>query len=158
MNQILTPGFKMNQRLSQYDEFKATYPDQIASSSDIKRVPLSKEDWFLISSIQYAINNCCRYRKEYKDHWRIMLSLADEGDCEDFVFTKRFLLHKAGFSLNAFVPVICERNGKGHMVLCIRTNEGDFIADNIIKDIRQMAHIRYDYKYILVNDIWQMVM
>lgn len=158
MNKILTPGFAMNQKLPQYDEFRATYPYQIARNIAIQRVHLNKADWFLVTCIQYAINNCCRYRKEYKDYWRIMLSLADEGDCEDIVFTKRFLLHKAGFSLNAFVPVICEYNGKGHMILCIRTDEGDFIADNIIKDIRKLEDINYKMQYMLISNTWRMVL
>lgn len=159
MTEILKPGFAMTSQLPQFDEFKARYPDQIASNLEEERVQLSNEDWFLITCIHNAINNCCRYRKDTNDIWRIMIDLASEGDCEDFVFTKRFLIDKAGYSLNAFVPVICyNRDNQGHMVLCIRTIEGDFISDNIISDIRKLDHVGYKWKYMLINDTWRMVL
>jgi len=158
MSEILTPGFAMTQRLPQFDDFKARYPDQIASKLEEERFNPNKEDWFLIACICNAINNCCGYVKENKDYWRIMTDLADTGDCEDFVFTKRFLIDKAGFSLNCFVPVICRTgDSKGHMVLCIRTVEGDLISDNIIQHLFKPENINYKYDYMLINDTWRMV-
>lgn len=161
MSQILKPGFAMSQRLPQFDDFKARYPDQIASKFEEERFNPSDADWFLITSIHYAINDCCAYQTDMdKDFWRIMINLADTGDCEDFVFTKRFLIDKTGFSLNCFVPVICERklNGDTHMVLCIRTINGDFISDNILKPIMKIDHFNYKYRYMLINDTWRGVL
>ncbi len=167
MTQILKPGFAMSQRLSQFDDFKARYPDQIATKFEEERFNPSKEDWFLITCIHYAVNSCCAYKSDAeKDYWRIMTTLADAGDCEDFVFTKRFLIDKAGFSLNCFVPVICtvnapytrRTNNRTHMVLCIRTIEGDFISDNIVKPIMKIETIKYKYDYMLINDTWRGVL
>ena len=160
MSQILQPGFAMTQRLPQFDDFKARYPDQIASKFEEERFNPSTEDWFLITCIHNAINNNCAYVKDINDYWRIMTSLADHGDCEDFVFTKRSLYDKAGFSLNCFVPVICKilEDRIAHMVLCIRTINGDFISDNIIKDIRKLESLPYSWKYMLINDTWRGVL
>ena len=52
MNNILKPGFAMSQRLPQYDDFKARYPDQIATKFEEERFKASKEDLFLITCIQ----------------------------------------------------------------------------------------------------------
>ena len=166
MTQILKPGFAMTQRLPQFDDFKARYPEQIATKFEEERFIPSGEDWFLITCIHNAINSCCNYRNDPdQDYWRIMLDLADDGDCEDFVFTKRFLYDKAGFSLNCFVPVICQlsapytrrTNNRTHMILCIRTTQGDFISDNIIQPIMKLDDINYKYDYMLINDVWRMV-
>ncbi len=167
MTTILKPGFAMSQRLPQFDEFKARYPNQIASEFEEERFNPSPDDWFLITSIHYAINNCCDYKNDPGvDYWHIMNNLADSGDCEDFVFTKRFLIDKAGFSLNCFVPVICDisapytnrTEGRTHMVLCIRTINGDFISDNIVKPIQEIDHFNYKYRYMLINDTWRGVL
>ncbi len=146
----------MNEELPQFKLFKQTYPNQIASEHEEDRLQIGDKDWFLFTCIQYAINSCCRYKKDAnKDHWRIMTNLADTGDCEEFVFTKRSLIEDQGYSLRALAPVICIANGIGHMVLCIRTTRGDYIADNIIPDIRSVQDVPYKWKYILTGDKWQ---
>lgn len=155
---IVTPGFKANLRLPAFDRFKLRYPDQIASQQEEARLTnLDERDWFLVTCIQNAINNCCRYMKDPdRDEWRIFDNLADTGDCEDFVFTKRALLQLAGYSLAAMCPVICTTNIREvpHMVLLIRA-DGDFIMDNIIPQILPVNQVAYKLKYILVHNQWQ---
>lgn len=157
-NHIVTPGFRANLRLPAFDRFKLKYPDQIASQQEeIRLTNLDERDWFLVTCIQNAINNCCRYMKDPdRDEWRILDNLADTGDCEDFVFTKRALLALAGYSLAAVCPVICTTNIREvpHMVLLIRAN-GDFIVDNIIPQILPVNQVAYKLKYMLVHNQWQ---
>lgn len=155
---IITPAFKANLRLPAFERFKLKYPNQIASHQEEPRlVRLDERDWFLIACIQNAVNNCCRYMKDpERDCWEIFNNLADTGDCEDFVFTKRSLLELAGYSLAAVCPVICTTNIREvpHMVLLIRAN-GDFVLDNLIPQIMPLNEVPYKLKYILVHNQWQ---
>lgn len=158
---VIVPGFKANLRLPAFGRFKLQYPDQIATVHDAPQLTnLDDRDWFILTCIQNAINNCNRYVKdEGRDSWKIFDNLSDKGDCEDFVFTKRALAARVGFSLAAMCPIICTTNIREipHMVLLIRAN-GDYVMDNLIPQIMPLNEVPYKMKYILVHSQWQGVL
>lgn len=67
------------------------------------------------------------------------------GDCEDLALEKRRRLIAAGFPSSAVLLAI-GRNGRGemHAVLVVRTDKGDYVLDNIIKDVRPWRHAVFD--------------
>ncbi len=151
-------GFRASLNLPAFEAFKEHYPDQIASHQD-RLYNLNSRHWFLLTSIQYAINNCCRYRKDPgRDSWNIMENLAGIGDCEDFVFTKRALAAEAGFALSTLSPVICSTSdNKDHMILVHHADE-DYMFDNIVGTIMPIANVPYKLRYILIADNWVMIL
>lgn len=158
---MLAAGFEMSQKLPQFEQFKKEYPDQINLIDRQTRMKLTDRDWFLFTCIQNAVNNCCQYIKDPdKDYWRVMDSLADTGDCEEFVFTKRALCKEAGYDLSALIPIICTTGRhETHMVLCLSTDKGEFIMDNIIPHIASVqamvTRYKYEFKYMLIKHVWQ---
>jgi predicted transglutaminase-like cysteine proteinase len=68
------------------------------------------------------------------DKW----SLAPEsGDCEDFAITKRHELIRAGVPAAALRLATARTAwGEGHLVLILRTDEGDMVLDNMTDAIR----------------------
>lgn len=156
----LIPGFKAGIALPQFDEFVNKFPGQLALHNEFRMLSLSSLEWFHILAIHFAVNNCCQYVKDVgRDTWRIMGNLADTGDCEDFVFTKRAMMAQMGLSLAALCPIICETRVRSvpHMVLCVRDKTGDFILDNIVQTIMPVDEAPYTFNYILIEKQWQTV-
>lgn len=68
------------------------------------------------------------------------------GDCEDFVLEKRRRLNAAGIPLsNLLITVVRKRDGEGHAVLTVRTNQGDLILDNLNNEVKLWSHTGYKY-------------
>ena len=59
------------------------------------------------------------------------------GDCEDYAITKRHELIRRGWSANALRLAVAKTSwGEGHLVLVVRTSEGDLVLDNLTNRIR----------------------
>ncbi|MCB1510020.1 MAG: transglutaminase-like cysteine peptidase [Hyphomicrobiaceae bacterium] len=68
------------------------------------------------------------------------------GDCEDYVILKRHLLMKMGWPSNSLlITVVRDEKGEGHAVLTARTQQGDFILDNKVNDVRLWRDTPYKY-------------
>ncbi len=68
------------------------------------------------------------------------------GDCEDYVLLKRALLIERGFpTSDLLITVVRKRNGEGHAVLTLRTDEGDYVLDNLDDDVRLWTDTPYTY-------------
>lgn len=130
----------------QWKTFIAVHPSQGKASPE--RLKLSWMTWRLLTAVQREVN-LHPYYPDVKgsDVWRIMEIPGDGGDCDDFTLTKRWLLNAAGIPLGVLRPILCKNiEGIGHMVLCVCTDKGDFILDNIIRVISSGA--RFPYKWI----------
>lgn len=119
---------------------------------------------FLITCINKAVNTIQYVSdKSNRDYWNIFKNLADKGDCEDFVLTKRLLMTQAGIPIGALNPIMClvkDVHGKntGHMVLAIQTGIKTLICDNIIKDIRSIDMFPYKFLSILQGSDWYQIL
>ena len=70
-----------------------------------------------------------------KEYWTIPTD--GKGDCEDYALLKRHMLMQRGWPSSALLmTVVIDENGEGHAVLTARTQEGDLILDNKVKEIR----------------------
>lgn len=68
------------------------------------------------------------------------------GDCEDFVLLKRKELIERGFSVSdLLITVVRKPDGEGHAVLTLRTNNGDYILDNLSDDVKLWTDTNYTY-------------
>jgi predicted transglutaminase-like cysteine proteinase len=83
---------------------------------------------------------------------------AARGDCEDFALTKRALLQEIGFPSSAVLVAVGRLpRGQMHAVLVVRTTEGDFVLDNLIRAVRPIAAVEYRFEKIQSPDdplIW----
>jgi predicted transglutaminase-like cysteine proteinase len=68
------------------------------------------------------------------------------GDCEDYVLLKRKTLHAHGIPFsNLLITVVRLKDGEGHAVLTVRTNEGDLVLDNLNNDVKPWTHTGYRF-------------
>jgi len=101
-------------------------------------VVLTPERWAEMAMINYWAN---KYIKPVTDmdHWGVIerWNYPDDGkgDCEDYALLKRRMLLQAGWPREALLITIVFHNGSGHAVLTVKTNQGEFILDNLTGEI-----------------------
>jgi predicted transglutaminase-like cysteine proteinase len=104
--------------------------------------------WQVIREVNEAVNTAILPRTDMEmhgieEHWSYPTS---EGDCEDYVLLKRFMLLERGFAAaDLLITVVRKRDGEGHAVLTLRTADGDFILDNLNDDVRLWTQTNYSY-------------
>ena len=68
------------------------------------------------------------------------------GDCEDYVLEKRRRLLGKGISLsNLLITVVRKQDGEGHAVLTVRTDQGDYILDNLNDSVKPWLETGYRF-------------
>ena len=83
-------------------------------------------------------------RKTLIDWW----TYPDDGagDCSDFMLLKRKMLVEAGWPrAAALATVVLDRNGDGHAVLTVTTDEGDFVLDNLTDKVLRWNETGYAF-------------
>jgi predicted transglutaminase-like cysteine proteinase len=84
------------------------------------------------------------------DHWGVVdqwdYPTDGKGDCEDYALLKRKMLMEEGFPRQALlITVVKEKNGDGHAVLTIKTNQGEFVLDNLSDEVRPWTSAPYRF-------------
>jgi predicted transglutaminase-like cysteine proteinase len=68
------------------------------------------------------------------------------GECHDYAVTKRHELIALGWPAHdLLLSEVIVPSGEHHLVLLIRTTDGDFVADNLTPDIRSWYKTPYDW-------------
>lgn len=70
----------------------------------------------------------------------------NKGDCEDFALEKRRELHASGIPVaDLLMTVVRKRDGEGHAVLTVRTDEGDYVLDNLDPRMKRWDETNYTF-------------
>lgn len=68
------------------------------------------------------------------------------GDCEDYVLLKRKRLLEKGFSAgDLLITVVRKPDGEGHAILTVRTDQGDFVLDNLDNEVKLWTKTPYRF-------------
>jgi predicted transglutaminase-like cysteine proteinase len=68
------------------------------------------------------------------------------GDCHDYAVTKRHELMAQGWPARSLLLSEVETSwGEHHLVLVVRTSEGDLVADNLNGNIRNWSKTPYQW-------------
>ena len=68
------------------------------------------------------------------------------GDCEDYALLKRHNLIAKGWPVSSvLMTVVRDEKGEGHAVLTARTDQGDYILDNKLEDVRVWNKTPYQF-------------
>jgi predicted transglutaminase-like cysteine proteinase len=71
------------------------------------------------------------------------------GDCNDYVVTKRHELLAKGWALHSLLMTeVALPSGEHHLLLIVRTSEGDLVLDNLKPTVRTVAEAEVDYKWV----------
>ena len=84
------------------------------------------------------------------DHWGVIdqwdIPLDGKGDCEDYALYKRKLLIAEGFPRQALLmTVVKDERGEGHAILTVKTNRGEFVLDNMHREIKPWTKTGYRF-------------
>ncbi len=139
---------RTSQPVGHYD-FCKRYPSNCQRNARVGLVKMTRANWDKLVQINAAVNNNIMPRTDQDvfgvpEYWAYP---TNEGDCEDFALLKQYMLGREGFPASALlITVVRQTNGDGHAVLTIRTDQGDYILDNL--DARVLAWNDTDYQYL----------
>ncbi len=102
----------------------------------VRQIQMTAELMKTLSSTNAKVNRSIRPRLDKNgDVWSINVKA---GDCEDYVLSKRARLIALGLPASSLrIATAYTRQGIGHAVLVVRTNEGDYVLDNRRRAIKK---------------------
>ncbi|WP_245431156.1 transglutaminase-like cysteine peptidase [Rhodoplanes roseus] len=106
---------------------------------------LTAERWAELNRVNTEVNRAIRPEPNTLgvayERWLIGPSA---GDCNDYAVTKRHELIRRGWAArNLLLAEVVVASGEHHLVLVIRTTDGDVVADNLNANIRPLTAPRY---------------
>ncbi|WP_246660085.1 transglutaminase-like cysteine peptidase [Rhizobium sp. FKL33] len=118
--------------------FCTKQPSECRASGGRDTVTLTSAKFKELKRVNSRVNRQITPQNDYGaiggDEW----SLAPvAGDCEDFAITKRHELIRLGWPARALRLAQARTSwGEGHLVLVVRTSEGDLVLDSLTSRIR----------------------
>jgi predicted transglutaminase-like cysteine proteinase len=122
-----------SQPIGHYD-FCQRFASECQRNDEIGIIKLTEKSWSKIVQVNAAVNARIFPRTDedifgVAEYWTYPTA---EGDCEDYALLKQYTLEQAGYPRSALLlTVVRQANGDGHAVLTVRTDQGDFILDNL---------------------------
>jgi predicted transglutaminase-like cysteine proteinase len=114
-------------------------PDECTASSNTEKlVAVSPGRLRELDEVNRWVNQSIMPQTDFehygvKEYWTIPID--GKGDCEDYALLKRHMLMQRGWPSSALLmTVVIDESGEGHAVLTARTQAGDLILDNKVKD------------------------
>lgn len=141
-------GGATSQPIGHYEFCKLNPNECMVKSVQIPPFHLTKANWKMIFAVNRAVNVRIQPKTDLdiygKDEvWSYPIRY---GDCEDYVLLKRRALTDKGIPLaNLLITVVRKPDGEGHAVLTVRTDQGDFILDNLNEDVLSWESTEYRY-------------
>jgi len=110
-------------------------------------VVLTPKLWAELSKINAEVNRSIVPEHNYEgiagDKWLIS---PRAGDCNDYAVTKRHELLAHGWPSRALLLAeVVTSWGEHHLILVVRTSDGDFLADNLNANLRPWFMARYKW-------------
>ncbi|MFK8251443.1 transglutaminase-like cysteine peptidase [Ancylobacter terrae] len=124
--------------------FCISWPGECRSVPRTRPVVLTERLWKELELVNRRVNSEIRYVDDpVGDVWSLPV---DEGDCEDFVLLKRKRLVERGWPPGALlVTVVVAPDGRGHSLLTVRTDRGEFVLDNNTSRILEWVDTPYTF-------------
>jgi len=131
-----------------HTRFCLQYPEDCKVRKTIFRgsaMTLTAERWAELNEVNTKINRAIVFENNTQgvaaERWVIAPAT---GDCNDYAVTKRRELIAGGWPARALLLAEVKTPwGEGHLVLVIHTKQGDYIADNLVPQIRAWSVAPY---------------
>jgi predicted transglutaminase-like cysteine proteinase len=100
----------------------------------------------MLKQVNSHVNRTIRPERDTADIWELN---PTSGDCEDYVLSKRSALIRHGVSAGALrIAYTHTRRGEPHAVLVVRTEQGDYVLDNLNNSIKPLRSSGYQIRSI----------
>ena len=137
----------------QHVRFCLRYPADCRSNRmEDERINLTDENSDLLERVNREVNVAIvpmqkSSGKYLRDAWEIA---PFNGDCNDYVVTKRHRLLQSGLPARALrLAVVKTKSGSGHLVLFVATTKGDLVLDSLNEAIVPCQST--DYQWIKIQ-------
>jgi predicted transglutaminase-like cysteine proteinase len=128
--------------------FCMNYPRECAPRKIVFRgggIKMTPDRWQEIASINTDVNRAIRPQTNLgglaTEKWVVAPAA---GDCHDYAVTKRHELLAKGWPAHALLLAeVVTSWGEHHLVLVVRSQQGDFVADNLTADVRPLSRTSY---------------
>jgi predicted transglutaminase-like cysteine proteinase len=128
--------------------FCKKYSGECAGANGPDTVELTPSKEAELVSVNRTVNSQIAPRNDTRgdDVWTLS---PRSGDCEDYAVTKRHVLIQRGWPSSALrLAIGYTRQGEGHLVLAVRTSNGDVILDNTTNSIRNWQEAGLNWQEI----------
>jgi predicted transglutaminase-like cysteine proteinase len=142
-------GRQTSQPIGHFEFCKANPAECAIRPHDSGPVRMTPELWNSIAAVNLEINKAVKPMNDrdiygLDEVWTYPVN--GKGDCEDYALEKRRLLNSSGISLaNLLITVVRKPDGEGHAVLAVRSDQGDFILDNLTDTVKPWRETGYKY-------------
>jgi predicted transglutaminase-like cysteine proteinase len=130
-------------------EFCKVNPGECSRTAEALPVRMTSKLWRRIASVNAAVNKRVKPMSDFNIYGKEEVWIypdAGVGDCEDYVLEKRKMLFESGIAIsNLLITVVRKPDGEGHAVLTVRTDNGDFVFDNLTDKVRLWSETGYRY-------------
>ncbi len=126
-------------------KFCLDYPGDCPKSAGPPRVRLTRGRMAELSSVNRAVNASIRPRPDTSTlrYWKLDV---DAGDCNAFAVQKRHELIRRGWPAAALALTVAKTaRGEGHLVVTVRTDQGDLVLDNLRSNIVPWRKAGYEW-------------
>lgn len=130
-----------------YTQFCLRYQNECRSRPVFRGGPvrLTAERWADLKEVNLTINREiipeANERGLAGEEWLIN---PGRGDCNDYAVSKRHELLKRGWPARAvLLSEVVTNSGEHHLVVVVRTTDGDLVLDNINPQIRPWSRVPY---------------
>jgi predicted transglutaminase-like cysteine proteinase len=147
LTSMMTGGLT-SQPIGHYEFCKANPAECSIKLQDDGPLRLDSVLWQAIVDVNRAVNGWVKPMNDYDIYGKdeVWAFPRSAGDCEDYVLEKRRELSQKGISLaDLLITVVRKPDGEGHAVLTVRTDEGDFILDNLNDTVKPWDTTGYRY-------------
>jgi predicted transglutaminase-like cysteine proteinase len=133
-------SFEITEPPAGWVDFCAREPMECAGPTTAPRtLVLSADVWSELVRVNDWVNETVKPLTDI-EHWGVVerWSYPNDGygDCEDYVLLKRRILMESGWPREALlVTVVLMEKNEGHAVLTVTTDKGDYVLDNLNKNI-----------------------
>lgn len=131
-----------------HTRFCLQYPEDCKVRRTVFRgsaMTLTAERWAELNEVNNKVNRAIAFENNTQgvtaERWVIAPA---SGDCNDYAVTKRRELIARGWPARALLLAEVKTSwGEGHLVLVVHTKQGDYIADNLVPQIRAWSVAPY---------------
>jgi len=139
-----------------HSRFCLKYPDDCrVHGIDFRHrnIALTPERWDELNSVNSQVNRDIVAEvtpgNETTEEWLIS---PPAGDCKNYAITKRHELLASGWPSRALLlSEVVVPSGEHHLILIVRTKDGDLVLDNLNVDIRPVAMMYRQYKWVRIE-------
>ncbi|WP_314959501.1 transglutaminase-like cysteine peptidase [Bradyrhizobium cosmicum] len=130
----------------QFVKFCMNYSSECEQSSPEARLPARDVALAALEEVNASVNQAISPVKKSTNpllaRWTISPS---SGDCNDYAITKRHLLLAKGWPASALRLAVVFAPAGGHLVLIARLQDGDYVLDNLVPDVRDWRRSSYQW-------------